>query len=88
MIWMSCVGIVLIVVVVVVDVCDILNWIYYFLRPVAPPCTEILDLDVEKEKLLQQQSSSSDDYVISVQGLRKLYGIRGIGTPVEAVKGI
>jgi len=87
MIWMSCVGIVFIVVVIVMDICDILNWIFYFLRPVEPPCAEILDSDVEKEKLLLQQSSS-DDYVISVQGLRKLYGIRGIGTPLEAVKGV
>lgn len=87
MIWMLCTGTVFIILVVLMDICDILNWIFYFLQPVKLPCNETLDADVEREKLLLQ-SPASDDLAIKVQGLRKLYGIRGIGKPLEAVKGI
>jgi len=78
MIWMLCTGITLLILVVLMDMCDILNWIFYKLRPVTHPHNEILDEDVLAEMELLKSKEHCDQYIIEVHGLEKVYGIRGL----------
>jgi len=87
-IWMLCTGIVFFILVVLMDICDIVNWILYILRPVTEPHNEGLDSDVLAEIEMLKTGQNSHQYTIEVHGLEKAYGIRGLGTPLHAVKGI
>jgi len=87
-IWMFVTGIILGILVVLMDICDILNWIFYVLRPIPILRNETLDEDVLAEMERLESKENIDKYIIQVKGLKKVYGIRGLGTPLIAVKGI
>ena len=85
-IWMLFTGIIFCVLAVLMDMCDILNWIFYVLRPVPTQYNETLDEDVVAEMQRLKNKEICENDVIQVKGLEKVYGIRGLGTPVTAVK--
>jgi len=87
-IWMFLTGIIFFMLIVLMDACDILNWIIYVLSPVPTLCSETLDEDVKAEMERLNSKRKSDRYIIEVKGLEKVYGIRCLGTPLTAVKGI